>query len=175
MTRRLVRTLGIAVGGILVAAAIAVVASAALDAPSRTAAAEIDIDAPRMDVWAVLMDFESYPSWNPYMRKVEGRAARGEVLEVRLEPEGGAAREISAEVSTFRPPRKLRWQSRLLVPGLRDIEYEVIVAPLGQARAHVFQRIRHEGVLVLFDDTGSTKESLEALAVALERRVEASS
>jgi len=121
------------------------------------------------------MDFDSYPSWNTYMPKVEGRAALGEVLEVRLEPEGGAARDISAEVFTFRPPRKLRWQSRLLVPGLRDIEYEVIVAPLGRARAHVVQRIRHEGILVLFDDTGSTKQSLEALALALERRVEASS
>ena len=47
----------------------------------------------------------------------------------------------------LRPPRKLRWQSRTFAPGVRDLEYEIIVAPLGPNRAQVVQRARYEGLL----------------------------
>lgn len=162
----------------IVVAVIAVVvigASAALDAPSRTSTTETMIEAPREKVWRLLMDFDSYSDWNPYMTTVRGRAAVGQTLGIRLEPPGDDAREIEATVFVFKPPRKLRWQSRLIAPGLRDLEYEVIVAPLGPNRAHVVQRARHEGLLVSFADSGPTTAGLERMATALKRRAEAGS
>jgi uncharacterized protein YndB with AHSA1/START domain len=160
---------------IALAVFVAVGASAALDAPSRTAATTTLIEAPREEVWRILMDFEAYPRWNPYMRTVEGRPAAGRSLDIHLEPEGGDARDLQATVFTFKPPRKLRWQSRWLAPGLRDLEYEVIVAPSGRSRAQVTQRARTEGLFVFFADTGSTEAGLTSMAAALKRRAEAGS
>jgi hypothetical protein len=77
-------------------------------------------------------------------------------------------------VFVYKPPRKLRWQSRLVVPGLRDVEYEVIVAPAGPNRAQVVQRIRYEGLLAPFVEGASAQSGLESMARALERRAEAS-
>jgi len=171
-----VRALGWALkGGVAVVLAIVVVvgASAALDRPARSAATTTLIEAPREEVWSILMDFDSYPRWNPYMRTVRGRAAAGATLEIRLRPPGGSPDKITAEIFTYKPPRKLRWQSRLLVPGLRDLEYELIVTPLGPRRSQVVQRARYEGVLALFGDAESTRAGLESMVAALKRRAEA--
>lgn len=154
-------------------AVVAVGASAALDRPSQTSTTATAIDAPREEVWRLLMDFDSYPEWNPYMRVVQGRAAVGQELDIRLEPPGGDASEIEATIFVLKPPRKLRWQSRLLAPGLRDLEYEVIVAPLGRNRTQLVQRARHEGLLVVLTDSEPTTAGLERMAAALKRRAEA--
>ena len=39
-------------------------------APS--ASAKIEIAAPPTAVWAILMDFDRYPEWNPFIVKISG-------------------------------------------------------------------------------------------------------
>ena len=155
-----------------VIAVVAVGASAALDRPSRSSVTVTVIDAPRERVWRIVIDFDSYAEWNPYMPSVVGGAAAGRTLDIHLEPPGAGAQDVEASVTVFKPPRKLRWQGRLLAPGLRDLEYEVIVAPLGPSRAEVTQRARYEGLLVTFMDSGPTDAGLERMAAALKRRAE---
>ncbi|MCP4372957.1 MAG: hypothetical protein GY797_33350, partial [Deltaproteobacteria bacterium] len=49
----------------------------------------IEIDAPKEEVYAVLADIESYPEWNPYHRKVEGKFVEGAALTIYvLRPDG---------------------------------------------------------------------------------------
>lgn len=172
MLRTVVVAVVVAVALIAFLIVVAVGGSAALDGPSRTATAETVIDAPRELVWSVLMDFDAYHEWNPFISSIEGTAQVGRTLDIRLTPPGGSEQGVEARVFVFKPPRKLRWQSRLLAPGLRDLEYEVIVAPLGPSRAQVVQRVRYEGLLVPLTDTGSSVAGLESMAAALERRVE---
>jgi hypothetical protein len=158
--------------GVAAVAVLAIGASAALDRPARASSTTTIVDAPREQVWRVVADFDAYPDWNPYLRRVEGRPEEGGTLQVRLEPPGGEAQDVSASVSIFRPPRKIRWQSHLLVPGLRDLEYEVIIEPLGADRSQVFQQARHEGLLSVFVDEEATRAGLLAMSRALETRVE---
>jgi hypothetical protein len=33
---------------------------------------EIPIGAPASAVWSILMDFERYPEWNPFIKKISG-------------------------------------------------------------------------------------------------------
>jgi uncharacterized protein YndB with AHSA1/START domain len=51
---------------------------------------EIEIDARPEEVWHVLMDFRSYPEWNPFIVSIEGEARPGARLKVRIAPPTGA-------------------------------------------------------------------------------------
>ncbi len=54
--------------------------------PVRTA---IEVDAPRPEVFAVLTDFENYPTWNPYHVRIVGEVKLDAPLEVRVHrPDG---------------------------------------------------------------------------------------
>jgi hypothetical protein len=157
---------------VVVLAVVAVAASAALDWPSKSAETTTVVDAPRETVWRVVVDFDEYPAWNPYLRSVAGQPEEGGTLDVHLDPPGGDGQDVSASVTVYRPPRKLQWRSRLLVPGLRDLEYEVIVEPLGQGRAQVVQRARYEGVLSVLSDAEETRAGLQQMSRALKARAE---
>ena len=45
---------------------------------------EVEINAPPSRVWEVLTNFEKYPIWNPFIKKISGMAAKDERLEVHM-------------------------------------------------------------------------------------------
>ena len=66
-------------------------------------ATTIDIDATPEDVWAVLSDLPSYPSWNPFIREASGQLAAGERLDVTMQPDGGRAMRFRPTVLEAEP------------------------------------------------------------------------
>src|SRR5438093_8689554 len=60
---------------------------------------EIEIDAPPERVWAVLIDFEKFPDWNPFIRRIHGNALVGSRLDVLLGASG-------TRPMRFRPPSR---------------------------------------------------------------------
>ena len=56
----------------------------------------IRINASVDDVWNVLTDFKSYPEWNPFVIKIDGKGEVGQHLTNDIKMEGSA-------VQTFRP------------------------------------------------------------------------
>lgn len=55
---------------------------------SRCWRAECTIDAPVEAVWAVLVDFEAYPAWNPFTREVHADLALGAPVRMRVDMGG---------------------------------------------------------------------------------------
>jgi uncharacterized membrane protein len=52
---------------------------------------EIDVEAPAERVWEVLMDFASYPQWNPFIRNISSLPAPGSASKYASSlPAGGA-------------------------------------------------------------------------------------
>ncbi len=47
----------------------------------KTIESEIVLSAPPNDAWAVLIDFESYPDWNPFLPRVDAELGEGEPLQ----------------------------------------------------------------------------------------------
>src|SRR5207245_600607 len=66
---------------------------------------ETEIDAPVERVWQVLMDFDSYPRWNPFIRSIRGT------------PEVGSRLEVEIGASGTRPLRR-RTHRRTHAPGV---------------------------------------------------------
>jgi uncharacterized protein YndB with AHSA1/START domain len=82
-----------------------------------SAYAEIDIAATERDVWTVLADIASWPTWNPAVR----HAVCDETLEVgsrfRFSTEIGT---LSCKVTAVDAPRRLSWKGRVLLIGERQ-------------------------------------------------------
>jgi hypothetical protein len=151
-----------ALGVVVVLGGAAVAGSALTDLPARSAYSEIVITAPRERVWRVLT----------VVRRAAGTLVEGRSLDVELREPGEDPEAAELSVLVVHPMRKIRWQDRMVVPGIRDREYEIIVAPAGEGRYRVVQRERVEGLAAPFVDIGNIDEGLDEIALALKRRAE---
>jgi hypothetical protein len=52
----------------------------------KTLHSAIEIDTAPRRVWDILTDFDSYPTWNPFVTRITGAARVGARLDVRLQP-----------------------------------------------------------------------------------------
>jgi len=109
---------------------------------------EIEIDAPVERVWAVLIDFERFPDWNPFIRRIHGNAQVGSRLDVLLGASGTRPMRFRPTVKAVVPNRELRWLGRLGLPRLFDGEHIFQIEPLGPIRSRFVQRERFRGLLV---------------------------
>jgi hypothetical protein len=111
--------------------------------------AEVEIDATPAEVWAVLMDFSSYPRWNPFVTSIRGGAAVGDRLTVRLQPPGGRGITMRPRVTESEPGRTFAWLGVLGVPHLFDGAHRFELEPIdGGRRTRFVQSERFRGLLV---------------------------
>ena len=114
----------------------------------RELRSEIEIGASAVRIWEVLTEFDRYPDWNPFIRRVKGQPERGRRLEVHLKPPGGRGITLRPRVLQADPPYVLRWLGRLGIPGLFDGEHVFEIDSLSSGRCRFIQRERFRGVLV---------------------------
>jgi hypothetical protein len=137
---------------------------------------EILIDAPAARVWSILMDFERYPEWNPFVSRIDGTPQEGERLKVRLTPPGGMAMSMSPRVVAVEPQRHFRWLGHLGIKGIFDGEHRFEIEPLGDDRVRFVHSERFGGLLaapILMMARKSTLRGFEAMNQALKQRAEA--
>jgi hypothetical protein len=123
----------------------------------------------------VLTDFESYPSWNPFIQSIAGRPDEGEKLEVRIAPPGGRAIRFRPTVLKAEAPRELRWLGHFVFRGIFDGEHIFQIEPSGDGGSRFVQRERFGGVLVprFGAMLGKTEQGFAAMNEALKQRAEA--
>lgn len=135
----------------------------------------IEIDAPIALVWEILVDFERYPYWNPFVTNISGPQQVGERLTVELTPDGGRPMVMRPHVRVFDPVREFRWLGHLGFPGLFDGEHRFELEDLGGGRTRLVHAEQFRGVLVpllwLMIRRGTTAGFL-AMNAALKRRAE---
>ncbi|MGH3026982.1 MAG: SRPBCC family protein [Gaiellaceae bacterium] len=148
-------------------------ASAALDRPARIMMVSTAVEASKPEVWAVLTNFDDYDQWNPVITSASGELVVGAELDLELTLPDHDPEELDAEVLIVRGDRKLRWQDRLVVPGVRDFEYEFIIQPVEPGRVVVVQLLRSEGLLAPFTDEEAGREALALIGEALVERLAA--
>ena len=140
----------------------------------RTIRTEIGIDRLAAAVWAVLVDIDTWPEWNPFA-KASGRLAVVERLSVEITPPGKRPMTFRPTVVKLEPGRELRWLGHLGFPGLFDGEHGFRVVPedAGRCRFEHFETFR--GILVapiLWMVGETTRAGFEAMNRALKVRAE---
>jgi uncharacterized protein YndB with AHSA1/START domain len=156
----------------VVLAGVVLAASAKLDTPSKSETVNRVVDAPREAVWAALANLDSYASWNPYITEASGDLREGSEIRLVLEAPGKEPEDATMKVLTARFERKLRFEDRLVLPGIRDEELTILVKKLTPDSVRLVQTVRMEGLLAPFADLGPTSDGLELMAQALAQRVE---
>ena len=137
---------------------------------------QMDIGASPERVWSILMDFSTYPQWNPFIRSLSGAAKPGEKLRVTIQPEGRKAMTFRPGVLTAIAQQELRWLGRLGVSGLFDGEHYFQLTALSDGNTRFTQGEQFSGALVglfLPRMEAAIKAGFDAMNRALKDRAEA--
>lgn len=92
-------------------------------------ASPIHIQAPAEQVWAVLTDFDSFPRWNPFIRRASGELVSGKKISVNLRLYGKTLVPFKPTITMVEPPYELRWLARMGPEGVFDVERFFMIEP----------------------------------------------
>jgi hypothetical protein len=136
---------------------------------------EIDIASTPERVWSILTDLPAYPSWNPFIRRIEGPVEKGRQLNVSIQPAGAKAMTFRPMLLVVAPNLELRWLGHFLFPGVFDGEHYFRIAPGAPGRVRFVQGETFSGLLVALMkaklDRG-TRAGFIAMNQALKARAE---
>ena len=135
---------------------------------------EIEIDATPAIVWRVLVDFQHFSDWNPFIPFITGDARVGARLEVILAPPNGREWTIRPRVLAVEEERELRWVGHFLFRGLFDGEHFFRLVPVGEGRTRFVHGENFSGILVkpMTELLTNTARGFVFMNQALKKRVE---
>ncbi len=143
---------------------------AALFVNSRTVMhTEIVIDAPPEEVWAVLMDTEKYPEWNPVFVEVDGTFEAGASLANQVVEPGKDAVTMSATVKAIEPLKRINQGGG--IPGVITFDHNYYLEP-ENGGTRVIQHEVDQGFYMYFWDSSWVEPAYASVNEALKRRVE---
>lgn len=143
----------------------------------REVLSEIAITAPPARVWEVLMDFDSYGDWNPFVKKIEGDAVVGERIAVRLELPGGKKMAFKPTVTAWESERLFQWRGKVGFRGVFDGKHSFRLSPTEHGTRFEHTE-RFTGILAWMMSgkmRRRTETGFRAMNDALKTRCEASS
>lgn len=135
---------------------------------------QIQIAASPDTVWSILVDFDKYAEWNPFITKAEGRAKVGEKLEVCISPPNKKEMAFKPTVTSVVESSELRWLGQLLFPGIFDGEHIFNITPNDDGCLLV-QKENFSGLLVPLmwgNLENSTRSGFELMNNAIKHRAE---
>ena len=135
---------------------------------------EIVIEAPSEKVWSILMKFDAYSDWNPFIQNISGDAKVNEKLRTFLKPPDAKGMKFKPRVVKVEKGREFRWLGHLFFPGIFDGEH--IFEIIDQGKQTVFvQREEFKGLfssLILKNIGSKTQKGFEGMNSALKKLAE---
>lgn len=131
------------------------------------------IDAPADRAWNVLADTDSYPEWNPLVRRFDGPLVEGQKVAVELHLPGRKPQSMSPRIVEVVPGRAFEWLGG--TRGVFDGRHRFEIRAVDARRCELVQSERLSGLLVpAFKKmlTGPTPAAFTALNDAFKVRVE---
>jgi hypothetical protein len=136
---------------------------------------EIEINGTIDQVWEVLTDFNSFPEWNPFIKKIEGELKVGAQLKVLIESPDGKVMTFKPTVKILEPITEFRWLGNLLIPGVFDGEHIFQLEQIDANKTNFVHRENFGGLLVpLFwkSVNSNTRREFEEMNKSFKERIE---
>ena len=109
---------------------------------------EIVIHADLTKVWDVLMNFDKYPKWNPFIISISGEPKLGNRLTVSINPPGGKGMTFKPNILTLESNKEFRWKGKLGITGIFDGEHYFILESLKKDQTKFIHGEKFSGLLV---------------------------
>jgi hypothetical protein len=109
---------------------------------------EITINASPSRIWKILMDFDKYPEWNPFIKYILGQPVKGNKISARLEPPDAKGMTINPRVLKVKNEEEFRWLGHLIIPGLFDGEHIFELMDNKNGTTTFIQREIFNGILI---------------------------
>lgn len=104
---------------------------------------EIVINAEPSKVWEILIDFEKYPNWNPFIKSLTGDVKIGNQIKIELQ-----GMKFKPRVLTFEKDKEFSWLGHLLIKGLFDGEHLFKLTDNKNGTTKFEQSEKFSGILV---------------------------
>lgn len=79
---------------------------------------EILIESTPENVWRILTNFDQYPTWNPFIKSLQGSLRVGGKLTVRIEPPQTKGMTFKPTVLSVETNHGFSWRGRVLFKGI---------------------------------------------------------
>lgn len=133
---------------------------------------EIIINESPENVWKVFSQFDTYPSWNPFITSIYGNIAVGKEITVSIQPPGDNAMKFTPTVIALEPDKEFRWLGVFIMKGVFDGEHFFQLIDNRNGTTTFIHGEKFKGALVPFFNFNSTQQGFAAMNVALKDRVE---
>jgi hypothetical protein len=133
---------------------------------------EILINTDITKVWDVLMNFDNYPKWNPFITSISGERKLGSRLTVSIKPPGGKGMTFKPRVLAFEINKELRWLGHLLFTGFFDGEHKFELIDNGNGTTTFKQSEKFNGIFVGLLNLENTQKGFEAMNEKLKEMAE---
>jgi hypothetical protein len=109
---------------------------------------EILINTDIAKVWNVLMNFDNYPKWNPFITSISGEPKLGSRLTVSINPPGGNGMTFKPNILTLEANKEFRWKGKLGINGIFDGEHYFILESVDKDITKFIHGEKFSGLLV---------------------------
>ncbi|WP_436861781.1 SRPBCC family protein [Acinetobacter haemolyticus] len=135
---------------------------------------EIIIHGSVEEVWNVLMDFDAYPEWNPFITRIEGNQEVGAKLKVMLQSPDGSSMKFEPKVIESKQFSVFAWKGKLLVGGLFDGAHRFELVKVAENQTLLKHSEVFNGLLVMFvgKELKKTEQNFYIMNESLKQRVE---
>lgn len=135
---------------------------------------EIEINAPPEAVWSIIIDFENYEEWNPFINRIIGQAKQGSKIEISLHTPAGKNRKYEPTITKVDDGRELRWTGK---SWLLNAEHIFTIEQLQADKVRFIHREVFDGLLAGFfgkDLDTDIRQGFEEMNRSLKERAERS-
>jgi hypothetical protein len=143
-----------------------------LTAMAKEVKTEILINATPEKVWEILTNFDNYPTWNPFIKSIEGEVKVGNKIKVSIQPPNSKAMTFKPRVLAFETNKEFLWLGHLLFTGLFDGEHKFELIDNGNGTTTFKQSEKFKGIFVGLLNLENTKKGFEAMNEKLKEMAE---
>jgi hypothetical protein len=109
---------------------------------------EININAKPERIWPILIDFENYQNWNPFIKYVKGNVIVGNKIKIFIKPHNSNGMKFNPKILVNDKEKEIKWIGRFLVPGLFDGEHSLKLISNENGTTTFIQSEKFSGILV---------------------------
>jgi hypothetical protein len=117
---------------------------------AREIITSIRINSQPENVWAILSNFNNYPTWNPFIKSIKGTVEKGNKISVQITPPNAKEMTFTPKVLAFEKNKEFRWLGHLFIPGIFDGEHKFELKLNEDGTTNFIHSEKFRGILVPF-------------------------